>query len=146
MRVDQALYQAAADLLNARYPNTGGLAAALYTADGTIYSSVHFQPEWGPGGLCAETGALLEAHKFNKQVTAILCVSRLSGDSPIVIATPCGLCQERLFHWGQNLEVAVADPNDGSRWLAKSLYEIQPYYWASVFGNDLGATSLRNDG
>jgi cytidine deaminase len=135
MKLNQALYQAAVDLLCARFPGAGGLAAALYTADGSLLTSVVFQPEWGGGGLCAETGALLEAHKFNQQVTAILCVSRLEGDSPIVIATPCGICQERLFHWGADVEVAVPDPVDGRRWQAKPLREIQPYYWANVFLN-----------
>jgi cytidine deaminase len=65
MKLDQTLYQAAVDLLNARYPTEGWLAAALYTADGAIFTSVYFQPEWGVGGLCAETGAILEAHKFD---------------------------------------------------------------------------------
>jgi cytidine deaminase len=145
MKLDQSLYQAAVELLNARYPTGGGLAAALYTADGAILTSVHFQPEWGVGGLCAETGAILEAHKFDKRVTAVLCVSRLSHDSPIVIATPCGLCQEQLFHWGGGVQVAVPDPTDGTRWVAKTLREIQPYYWVNVFGVDPGPTTLKND-
>jgi cytidine deaminase len=137
MKLDQTLYQAAVNLLNARYPKTGGLAAALYIEEGTILTSVHFQPEWGVGGLCAETGALLEAHKLDKRVTAILCVSRLSNDSPTVIATPCGLCQERLFHWGGSVEVAVPDPADGTRWMTKTLREIQPYYWVNAFSHEL---------
>lgn len=145
MKLDQTLYHAAATLLKTRYPTTGGLAAALYTADGALLTSVHFQPEWGVGGLCAETGAILEAHKLNKQVTAILCVSRLSHESPLVIATPCGLCQERLFHWGGTVEVAVPDPADSSHWLAKTLDEIQPYYWVNVFNNKSEPTVLKND-
>jgi cytidine deaminase len=145
MKLNQTLYQTAVDLLNARYPTEGGLAAALYTEDGAILTSVHFQPEWGVGGLCAETGAILEAHKFNKRVTAILCVSRLADDSPIVIATPCGLCQERLFHWGSGVEVAVPNPADGTGWIAKTLAEIQPYYWVNVFGTEPSQTTLKND-
>ncbi|HMN30849.1 MAG TPA: cytidine deaminase, partial [Caldilineaceae bacterium] len=136
MHIDQSLYQAAVDLLIARFPTTGGLAAALYTADGAVLSSVVFQPEWGGGGLCAETGALLEANKLNKRVTAVLCVSRLDAESPILIATPCGICQERLFHWGGEVEVAVPDPADSGRWLAKTLRQVQPYYWVNVFGRD----------
>jgi cytidine deaminase len=142
MKLDQTLYQAAVDLLHTRYPTSGGLATALYTEDGTILTSVHFQPEWGVGGLCAETGAILEAHKLDKRVAAIICVSR---DGPIVIATPCGLCQERLFHWGGGVEVAVPDPADGTRWLPKTLREIQPYYWVNVFESDPGSTVLKND-
>jgi cytidine deaminase len=145
MRINQTLYQAAVDLLEARFPAAGGLAAALYTQDGAILTSVVFQPEWGGGGLCAETGAILEANKLNKNVTAVVCVSRLDGASPILIATPCGICQERLFHWGDAVEVAVPDPADGTRWLAKTLREVQPYYWVNVFGGDPGPTSIKND-
>ncbi len=56
-----------------------------------------------------------------------------------MIATPCGLCQERLFHWGGNVEVAVPDPTDGTRWLTRTLDQIQPYYWAKVFRSDTGS-------
>ena len=61
------------------------------------------------------------------------CVSRLSGAHPIVILTPCGICQERLFHWGDQVEVAEPDPADPTRWMTKTLREIQPYYWVNVF-------------
>lgn len=144
MKLDQRLHQAAIDLLEARFPLAGGLAAAAYTRDGEILTSVVFQPEWGGGGLCAETGAILDANKLNKEITAVLCVSRLNGESPILIATPCGICQERLFHWGAGVEVAVPDPTDGRRWLAKTLREVQPYYWVNVFGRDPGPASLKN--
>lgn len=101
MKLDQALVDAAIDLLERRFPMAEGIAAAMYTDDGQILTSVVFQPEWGGGGLCAETGAICEAVKLEKRITASVCVSRLSGDSPIVILTPCGICQERLFHWGE---------------------------------------------
>lgn len=145
MKLNQILYQAAADLLAVRFPAAGGLASALYTADGTILTSVVFQPEWGGGGLCAETGAILEANKLNKRVTAVLTVSRLDSESPILIVTPCGICQERVFHWGGDVKVAVPDPRDGTRWLAKTLHEVQPYYWVNVFGRDPAPTVLKND-
>ena len=46
-------------------------------------------------------------------------------------------CQERLFFWGPDVEVAVPDPQDSSRWLAKRLSEVQPYYWRNVFVAEL---------
>jgi cytidine deaminase len=90
MQLDQTLVDAATHLLNQRFPAADGIVAAMYTEDGEILTSVFFQPEWGGGGLCAETGAICEAQKRNKRVTASVCVSRLSGDDPIVILTPCG--------------------------------------------------------
>jgi cytidine deaminase len=136
MKLDQKLIDTATELLNQRFPNAGGLAAAAYTADGGIYSSVVFDPEWGGGGLCAETGALLDIHKNEQQLTAIACVTRLEGGSPIFIATPCGICQERIYHWGYDVEIAVPDPDDSTRWLAKTLREIQPFHWVKVFVKD----------
>ena len=128
MKIDQALVDAAVDLLEKRFPAAEGLAAAMYTNEGQILTSVVFDPEWGGGGLCAETGAICEAVKLNKRITASVCVSRLSGESPIVILTPCGICQERLFHWGDQVEVATPDPDDARKWVAKTLDEVQPYY------------------
>ncbi|ABB58170.1 cytidine deaminase [Synechococcus elongatus] len=133
MKLDQALVDAAIDLLEQRFPMAEGIAAALYTDDGQILTSVVFQPEWGGGGLCAETGAICEAVKLDKRITASVCVSRLSGDGPIMILTPCGICQERLFHWGESVEVATPTAQDARRWIAKTLGEVQPYYWAKAF-------------
>lgn len=135
MKLDQALVDAAIELLKRRFPAKGGVAAALYTDDGQIYTSVNFEPEWGGGGLCAETGAICEAFTENKRITASACVSRLDGDEPVVILTPCGICQERLFHWGGDVEVAVPHPDDKTTWIAKQLKEVQPYYWVNVYKN-----------
>jgi len=133
MKLDQALVDAAIGLLKKRFPNAEGIAAAIYTDGGQTLTSVVFDPEWGGGGLCAETGAILEAHKLSKRVVAVACVSRLSGNAPIVILTPCGICQERLFHWGGSVEVAIPDPDDPTKWVSKTLAEVQPYYWVNVY-------------
>ncbi len=135
MKIDQPLVDAAIDLLKRRFAPGQGVAAALYTADGDLFTSAVFEPEYGGGGLCAETGALLQAHTLAKQVTASACVA-YAGDGRIVILSPCGICQERLRHWGGAVEVAVPDPNDPTRWIAKTLREVQPYYWANVYLED----------
>ena len=133
MRLDQGLVDVARDLLETRYPGDEGIAAAMYTDDGVVLTGVFFEPEWGGGALCAETGALCEAEKLGKRITASVCVSRLSGKDPIVVLTPCGICQERLFHWGGAVEVAVPDPTDATKWEARTLDEVQPYYWVNAF-------------
>jgi cytidine deaminase len=133
MHLDQDLVDAACELLECRFPGDEGIAAAMYTDDGDVLTSVFFEPEWGSGMLCAETGAICEAEKLGKRVTASVCVSRLSSKDPILILTPCGICQERLFHWEADLEVAVPDPSDPSRWMARTLKEVQPYYWVNAF-------------
>ncbi len=133
MQVDQELIDTATALLEQRFPGQGGIAAALYTASGSLLTSVVFEPEWGGGGLCAETGAICEAAKRNEAVVASACVGRLSGDAPIMILTPCGICQERLFHWGPDVAVAVPDAADPTRWHSKTLREVQPYYWVNAY-------------
>src|SRR3989304_9350548 len=132
-KLDQTLVEAAIELLESRFPKSEGIAAAVRTDDGNIVTSVVFDPEWGGGGLCAETGAILEAHKLGKRVVAVACVSRLSGKAPIVILTPCGICQERLFHWGGSVEVAIPDPDDPAKWGPKNLAGGQPHYWVNVY-------------
>jgi cytidine deaminase len=136
MQLDQRLVDAARDLLEARFPGDEGIAAAMYAEDGTVFTGVFFEPEWGGGGLCAETGAICDAEKAGKKVTASVCVSRLSGDHPIVVLTPCGICQERLFHWGGSVEVAVPDPADPTGWQSRTLDQVQPYYWVNAFERD----------
>jgi cytidine deaminase len=133
MSLTQHLVDAAIALLEQRFANESGIAAAMATEDGSILTGVSFQPEWGGGGLCAETGPICEAAKLNARIIASVCISRLSGSAPVVILTPCGICQERLFHCGGAVEVAVPDPNRPGGWQARTLDQIQPYYWVNVY-------------
>ena len=133
MQVDQQLIDAAIELLKRRFPNSGGVAAALYLDDGQILSGVNFDTEWGGGGLCAETGPICTAYTLGRQVTACAAVGRLSADEPIVILAPCGICQERLIHFGPHVQVAVPHPQDPTQWQSKSLEEVMPYYWVNAY-------------
>ena len=133
MNLDQALVDAATALLVSYFPGDQGIAAAAYTDSGALYTSVVFDPEWGGAGLCAETGAILEAVKQKERVTAIACVGRLGGDEPIVLLTPCGICQERLIHFGADVQIAVPHPADPTRWQMQRLREVQPYYWVNGY-------------
>lgn len=133
MSVDQALVDAAVRLLNARFPGRGGIAAAMYTDRGTLLTGVNFEPDWGGGGFCAETGPIAEATKLGERVVASACVSRLGGDAPILVLAPCGICQERLFHFGPEVTVAVHDASRPAGWSARTLREVQPYHWVNPF-------------
>jgi cytidine deaminase len=133
MKLDQALIDAATALLVSYFPGNQGIAAAMYTAEGELLTSVVFDPEWGGGGLCAETGAILEAVKRKQRITAAACVGRLGGDDPIIILTPCGICQERLMHFGSQVQIAVPHPEAPTRWVAKTLAEVQPFYWVDGY-------------
>lgn len=134
MVIDQDLYNAAVELATARYPAGWGGAAAMYTADGAILTSVYVETPNSGGELCMETGCICEAHKRGVAIMASICVSRKSEDEPFVILSPCGSCQERLAFWGGDVHVAVPHPGDPTSWQSKLLREVQPYYWRSVFG------------
>src|SRR5690554_2882573 len=137
MQVDSILVQAAIDLAEQHYagdPDRDGWAgaAALYTSNGAILTSVFVDALNAAASLCCETGAIAEAHKLNLAITASVCVSRERPDSPFVILTPCGICQERLAHWGGDVQVGVPRADDPTRWASLPLREVQPYYWAKV--------------
>jgi cytidine deaminase len=78
----------------------------------------------------------MDIHKADEKLTGIACVSRMEGDSPFFIATPCGICQERLFHWGYEVEIAVPTADDPTQWTMKTLGEIQPHHWVKAYLED----------
>jgi cytidine deaminase len=140
MRLDQHLVDAAIDLMNHRFPpDVWGGAAAMYTQEGDLLTSVGADAVNPAVRLCYETGAICEAHKLGHTVTASVCVSRAPHAERIEILTPCGICQERLFYWGAEVEVAVPDPDDARKWVARTLREVQPYFWATVYDERLNS-------
>lgn len=74
MHIEQSLYNAAVELVKTRYPTEWGGAAAMYTEDGQILTSVAPEVINASTELCIETGAILEAHKLNTKVTHTICV------------------------------------------------------------------------
>lgn len=97
MNIERQLYQAALDLIEKRYPSGWGGAAAMYTGDAQILTSVAPDIINASTELCIETGAIFEAHKLNTRVTHTICVVRENENADFTILTPCGICQERLF-------------------------------------------------
>lgn len=134
MKLDDDLIQAAIRFIKERYPviKDWDGAAALYTESGKILISTYAESPNVGAGLCNETGSICEAHKINEKVTASVCVGRdLEGEFHII--APCGICQERLFFWGPDVEVAVPHHLDTKKWIAKTLQEVQPYYWNAPY-------------
>ncbi|GAA0449673.1 cytidine deaminase [Alkalibacillus silvisoli] len=131
MDIEQKLYQAAIEMIEKRYPSGWGGAAAMYTEDGLILTSVSPDVINASTELCIETGAILEAHKHNTKVTHTICVAREDENADFTVLTPCGVCQERLFYWGENVKAAVTNPN--SKLVYKTLKEIQPHHWYKAY-------------
>ena len=133
MKLDQTLVNAAIDFVKNRFPRDEPWegASAMYTDDGSILISTAPETVNDSVSLCHEAGAICEAYKLNKNIVATVCVSR-DDKGNFVILTPCGVCQERLMYWGPNVQAAVPDESDSTKWEVKTLAEIQPYYWGKV--------------
>ncbi len=135
MNIETELYETAISLIEKRYPSGWGGAAAIRTDTGTILTSVAPDTKNDALSLCMEVGSYLEAHKLNEEVTHSLCIYRENENSSYLILSPCGICQERLVHWGGDVKVAIT--NKKNKLLFKSLRELQPYHWSTINGEKL---------
>ena len=133
--IGMTLYQSAIALIEARYPKGWGGAAAIRTESGKILTSVAPDVKNDGLSLCMEVGAYLEAHKLNEVVTHSLCICRESELDEYLILSPCGICQERLVHWGGDVK-AVITTQDNTL-VFKSLRELMPHHWSLVNGEAL---------
>lgn len=128
--IEKEMFDKAVDFLNERYgENKTGGVAVLRIETGEYLISIWPEVNNTSADLCAETGAICEAHKLNKKVTHSICVCRGEDNEPYEILTPCGICQERLMYWGKDVKCAISTKDN--RIVFKTLEEIQPYYWLS---------------
>lgn len=72
--IEQEMFDIGCKLLKERYGNLESGVGVVRVEDGTYYTSVWNETLNSSVDLCAETGAILEAHKFNKKITHSLCV------------------------------------------------------------------------
>ena len=135
MKIEQQLYAAAAELIYLRYPNGWGGAAAVRTESGKILTSVAPDIKVASLGLCMEVGAFLEAHKLNEVVTHSLCIAREDENSELRVLSPCGVCRERLAHWGGDVLAAISTSNHALTF--KTLRELMPDHWSIAFDEKL---------
>lgn len=105
--LEKMMFQKAVELIEKRYPRGWGGAGVVYTAQGHFYTSVSIETANASAELCIETGAMLEAHKYRERVTHCLCVVRENERAPYRVLSPCGICQERLRFWGDEIWVGV---------------------------------------
>ncbi|MFF7987944.1 cytidine deaminase [Streptomyces sp. NPDC007901] len=138
MSVDQELVNAAIELTRTRFPGQDWSgAAALRLDDGEILTSTAPDVPNSAVNLCHETGAICEAFKRGRRVVASVCVTAADGDRGYWILAPCGVCQERLFAYGPDVEVAVPEPADPRHWRTLRLRDVQPHWFARVFADDV---------
>lgn len=128
MSIEKEMFDKAVDFLIKRYDhNKAGGVAILRIETGKYLISIWPESNNSSVDLCAETGAICEAHKLNKKVTHSLCLCRQEDGEDYAILSPCGVCQERLFFWGPDVKCAISTKDNSV--VFKSLKELQPYYW-----------------
>lgn len=130
MEVGEKLFNAARTLIEERYPDGCGGAAALLTESGRILTSVAPETKNDALSLCMEVGACLEAHKIDESITHSVCIYRETEEDKLLVLTPCGICQERLIHWGKSVQVAISNPTN--ELVFKALSELMPDHWSQV--------------
>ncbi|EGR0775277.1 cytidine deaminase [Vibrio cholerae] len=133
--IEKDLYDAAAQLIVKRYPTGWGGAAAVRTQSGKILTSVAPDVKNDALSLCMEVGAYLEAHKLNEVVTHSLCICREYEHGEFLVLSPCGICQERLVHWGGDVRAAIS--TEKNELVFKTLRELMPHHWSLVNGKAL---------
>lgn len=131
LSIEQEMYRRAVELIQKRYPTGWGGAAVIHTDKDSYFTSVSIDTANASATLCIETGAILEAHKFNERVTHCMCLVRDDEESPYKVLSPCGICQERLRYWGEDVQVAVT--TDGPELLFVPLSVLQPYHWTHAY-------------
>lgn len=134
MSIEQTLYDTAVDFIKNRYPTGWGGAAVIHTDDDRYLISVALEVFNASAELCIETGAICEAHKFNVKVTHCICVVRDDENSEFKVLTPCGICQERLRFWGEDVLVGVTTPDNSLKYVR--LGELMPYYWGKAYDHE----------
>lgn len=128
MSIENEMFEKAVNFLEERYgKDKAGGVAVLRIDNGEYLISIWPECDNSSADLCAETGAICEAHKLNVKVTHSLCVCRQKDNEPYEVLSPCGICQERLFYWGKDVKCAISTKDN--RIIFKTLGELQPYYW-----------------
>lgn len=134
MGVDSALVEAIIDFIERRFPGDGqDGAAGMYTSSGRMLISTAPEALNDGVSLCHETGCLCDAYGSNENITASACLVR-EAPGRFIFLSPCGVCQERLFLYGSDVSVAVPVDEDPTQWQARSLSELQPFYWRKALG------------
>lgn len=125
------MYQKAIAFINRRFPKGWGGCAVMYTEEGEYLLSVALESFNAAACLCMETGAMCEAQKYNLKITHSLCLSRKTENETPNILTACGICLERLRYWGDDVKVAISNPDNEI--IFKKINELNPHYWGNVY-------------
>lgn len=103
---DIELFEAAKNQLERSYhPERHQVAAALRTADGSVYLGLHIGSR--RVNVCAESSAIANAQMAgDEEVVTIVAVCK-EDSGRVIVTNPCGVCRELLGQYGATAEVLV---------------------------------------
>ena len=113
-------------------------AAAMLLDDGTILTGTSPEAINPAVQVCHEIEPYCAAFRLGRSVIASVCLHREPSGRTLVLS-PCGVCRERLATHGPDVLVAVADIEDPTRAVWKTLREALPDYWLTVFSDEVDA-------
>ena len=61
----------------------------------------------------------------------LFCVARGDTDAPLKTVSPCGVCQERLWFWGDEVRVAV--PSEDGQLVFERLKDVQSHHCSRAY-------------
>ena len=129
--IEAEMYRLAVELIEKRYPTGWGGAGVVHTSAGNYYTSVSIDTANASAVVCIELGAMQEAPNYNEKVTHSMCLIRDDENAEFRVLSPCGICQERLRFWGEDVQVAVTNREEKIKFV--ELRELQPYHWTLAY-------------
>jgi cytidine deaminase len=128
-------------LIGSRFPDDSHRgAAAMLLDDGTILTGTSPEAINPSVQVCHEIEPYCGAFRLGQPVVASVCLHRVP-DGRFLVLSPCGVCRERLAVHGPDVLVAVADQADPTRVQWKTLRDVLPHYWMTVFPDEVTAWS-----
>lgn len=106
--------------------------------DGTILTGTSPDAINSSVQVCHEIEPYCAAFRLGRSVVASVCLHREPGGRTLVLS-PCGVCRERLATHGPNVLVAVADITDPTVVIWRTLKEVLPDYWLTVFPDEISS-------
>ena len=83
------------------------VGAALLTKSGKVYTGCNVESASYSPTICAESSAIVKAVSEGEQDFVAVAVTSDSED----YTSPCGVCRQRIFEFGSDIDVIMANKN-----------------------------------
>jgi cytidine deaminase len=133
-----ATVEACRSLIRERFGREEHGAAAMLLDDGTILIGTAPAAANPAVQICHEIEPFSAAYRLGRAVVASVCLHQ-DPAGKLLVLSPCGVCRERLAAHGPGVLVAVADPNDRTMPIWKTLKDMLPDYWLTAFPDEIDA-------